>query len=83
MALTDNNYAQSVDHLVNNMTKPDQPFDTKAYANYKALVDKKREEIDSDNLLLPKEYYKDSFNDKYAQMGHCGCYRIANCYFSF
>ena len=50
MAITDNNYAQSVDHLVNNMTKPDPPFDTKAYANYKAQVDKYRQTISNDEL---------------------------------
>ncbi len=44
-------YASKVDHLVNTMTKSEPPFDTPAYANYKALVDKKREEIDSDNLI--------------------------------
>ena len=50
MAITDNNYAQSVDHLVNNMTKPDPPFDTSAYANYKAQVDKYRQTISNDEL---------------------------------
>ena len=50
MAITDNNYAQSVDHLVNNMPKPDPPFDTKAYANYKAQVDKYRQTISNDEL---------------------------------
>ena len=28
----------------------DEPFDTPAYRNYKALVDKEREQIDTDNL---------------------------------
>ena len=46
-----NNYAECVDHLVSNMSKPDAPFDTDAYANYKALVDKEREKIDPDNLV--------------------------------
>ena len=46
-----NNYAECVDHLVANMSKPDAPFDTDAYANYKALVDKEREKIDPDNLV--------------------------------
>jgi hypothetical protein len=32
------------------MNKSSAPFDTKAYDNYKALVNKKREEIDMDNL---------------------------------
>ena len=50
MAITDNNYAQSVDHLVNNMTKPEPPFDTSAYANYKAQVDKYRQTISNDAL---------------------------------
>ena len=56
------NYNELVDHLVSNMTihstkddkewtdNIDPPFDTKAYDNYKALVNKKREEIDMDNL---------------------------------
>ena len=46
-----NNYAECVDHLVSNMSTPDAPFDTDAYANYKALVDKEREKIDPDNLV--------------------------------
>ena len=50
MAITDNNYAQSVDHLVNNMTKPDPPFDTSAYANYKAQVDNYRRTISNEEL---------------------------------
>ena len=28
----------------------DEPFDTPAYRNYKALVDKEKEQIDTDNL---------------------------------
>ena len=32
------------------MTKPDPPFDTKAYANYKAQVDKYRQTISNDEL---------------------------------
>ena len=30
--------------------KYEAPFDTEAYANYKALVDKEKEQIDTDNL---------------------------------
>ena len=56
------NYNELVDHLVSNMTihstkdskewtdNIDPPFDTEAYANYKELVNKKREEIDGDNI---------------------------------
>ena len=51
MAITDNNYAQSVDHLVNNMTKPEPPFDTSAYANYKAQVDNYRRTISNEELI--------------------------------
>ena len=45
-----NNYNQSVDHLVQSMNKSNPPFDTQAYSNYKQLVDKEREKIDPDNL---------------------------------
>tara|TARA_Y100001963_G_C6632210_1_gene376841 strand:+ start:96 stop:443 length:348 start_codon:yes stop_codon:yes gene_type:complete len=59
--MTDNEYAKCVDRLVSTMRhtsptnsqqpmKPQQPFDTEAYANYKALVDKEREQIDVNNL---------------------------------
>ena len=56
-------YNKLVDHLVSTMpksttpkmtqTKDDYsaPFDTNAYANYKALVNKEKEKIDSDNLI--------------------------------
>ena len=56
-------YNELVDHLVSTMpkstspkmtqTKDDYnaPFDTNAYANYKALVNKEKEKIDSDNLI--------------------------------
>ena len=30
--------------------KSEAPFDTEAYANYKALVDKEKEKIDTSNL---------------------------------
>ena len=43
-------YNQLVDHLVNNMTKSDAPFDTQAYSNYKELVNKEKEQIDPNNL---------------------------------
>ena len=32
------------------MTKPEPPFDTSAYANYKAQVDKYRQTISNDEL---------------------------------
>ena len=56
------NYNELVDHLVSNMTihstkdskewtdNLEPPFDTQAYRNYKELVNKKREEIDGDNI---------------------------------
>ena len=55
-------YNELVDHLVSTMPKSttpkmtqskdnySAPFDTEAYANYKALIDKEREQINSDNL---------------------------------
>ena len=42
---TNNDYAQSVDYLVSTMNKSEPPFDTQAYQNYKAQVDKQREHI--------------------------------------
>ena len=59
---TKHNYNELVDHLVSTMTihstKDEQewtdnlepPFDTEAYANYKELVNKEREKIDTSNL---------------------------------
>ena len=47
---TKHNYNELVDHLVTTMNKSEPPFDTEAYANYKALVDKQREQIDTSNL---------------------------------
>ena len=55
-------YNELVDHLVSTMPpsihdqmynkqqQSEQPFDTQAYANYKALVDKEKEQIDLNNL---------------------------------
>ena len=43
-------YNQLVDHLVNNMTKSEAPFDTQAYSNYKELVNNEKEQIDPNNL---------------------------------
>ena len=56
-------YNELVDHLVTTMKPPfvpkkvtqsksnyEEPFDTEAYGNYKALVDKEKEEIDPHNL---------------------------------
>ena len=55
-------YNELVDHLVSTMPKSttpkmtqskdnySAPFDTEAYANYKALIDKEREQINPDNL---------------------------------
>ena len=48
---TNNNYNELVDHLVTTMNKSEPPFDTQSYANYKALVDKQREQIDKDGLI--------------------------------
>ena len=47
---TKHNYNELVDHLVTTMNKSEPPFDTQSYANYKALVDKQREQIDTSNL---------------------------------
>ena len=47
---TEKNYSELVDHLVNTMTKPDPPFDTTAYANYKAQVDNYRRTISNEEL---------------------------------
>ena len=61
--MTDNNYAECVDRLVSTMnsqstpTKSQQtmkdsaPFDTEAYQNYKALVDKQRKELDGKDII--------------------------------
>ena len=43
-------YNELTDHLVNNMTKSEAPFDTEAYRNYKELVNKEKEQIDPNNL---------------------------------
>ena len=55
---TNTNYNELVDYQVQSMktsdtfySKDDAPFDTQAYKNYKELVDKEREQIDSDNLI--------------------------------
>ena len=47
---TNNNYNQLVDYQVQSMNKSEAPFDTEAYRNYKALVDKEREKIDTNNI---------------------------------
>ena len=47
---TNNNYNELVDYQVQSMNKSEPPFDTQAYKNYKALVDKEREKIDTSNL---------------------------------
>ena len=52
------NYNELVDYQVHSMnrfeslsdTMNEPPFDTQAYRNYKELVNKKREEIDGDNI---------------------------------
>ena len=60
--MSNNNYNELVDYQVQSMnrfestsdtfySKDDAPFDTQAYKNYKQLVDKEREQIDSDNLI--------------------------------
>ena len=56
---TMNNYSQSVDHLVNNMNKSHDQFNTEAYANYKAQVNKEKEQIDPNNLT--EHIYKVGF----------------------
>ena len=44
-------YNELTDHLVTTMNPQSAaPFDTEAYRNYKQLVDKEKEQIDSDNL---------------------------------
>ena len=47
---TMNNYNELVDYQVQSMNKSQAPFDTQAYKNYKALVDKEREKIDTSNI---------------------------------
>ena len=47
---TNNNYNELVDYQVQSMNKSQAPFDTQAYKNYKALVDKEREKIDTNNI---------------------------------
>ena len=47
---TMNNYNELVDYQVQSMNKSEPPFDTQAYKNYKALVDKEREQIDASGL---------------------------------
>ena len=44
------NYNELVDYQVQSMNKSEAPFDTEAYRNYKALVDKEREKIDTNNI---------------------------------
>ena len=43
-------YNELVDYQVQSMNKSEAPFDTQAYRNYKALVDKEREKIDTNNI---------------------------------
>mgnify|MGYP003124793362 CR=1 FL=1 len=46
------NYNELVDHLVTTMKSQSQPpFDTPAYQNYKAQVDKQREELAGDDII--------------------------------
>ena len=49
--LYDNNYNELVDFQVQSMNKSEPPFDTQAYANYKALVDKQKDQINKDGLI--------------------------------
>ena len=44
------NYNELVDYQVLSMNKSEAPFDTEAYRNYKALVDKEKEKIDTNNI---------------------------------
>ena len=60
---TKHNYNELVDHLVSTMTpipntdskewtdNLEPPFDTQAYANYKAHVDKQKDQINKDGLI--------------------------------
>ena len=59
--MSNNNYNELVDYQVQSMnrfestsdtfySKDDAPFDTQAYKNYKQLVDKEREQIDTNNI---------------------------------
>ena len=59
--MSNNNYNELVDYQVQSMNrfestsdtfyiKDDAPFDTRAYKNYKQLVDKEREQIDTNNI---------------------------------
>ena len=55
---TKHNYNELVDYQVHSMnrfeslsdTMNEAPFDTEAYRNYKALVDKEKEKIDTNNI---------------------------------
>ena len=47
---TKHNYNELVDFQVQSMNKSSAPFDSEAYANYKQLVDKEREKIDTNNI---------------------------------
>ena len=47
---TKHNYNELVDFQVQSMNKSSAPSDTEAYANYKQLVDKEREKIDTNNI---------------------------------
>ena len=61
--MTNNNYSECVDHLVSTMNsqsfptnsqqtmKDSAPFDSEAYQNYKALVDKQRKELDGKDII--------------------------------
>ena len=55
--MSNTNYNELVDYQVQSMntsdtfySKDDAPFDTQAYKNYKQLVDKEREQIDTNNI---------------------------------
>ena len=63
MSKANNNYNELVDYQVQSMSRfeslsdtmteqSEAPFDTQAYKNYKELVDKEREQIDSVNLIV-------------------------------
>ena len=78
---TKHNYNELVDHLVNTMTKPEAPFDTSAYKNYKALVDKEKPPFIPKKVIptkrksfdeLYKEYSSKSVEDQIENLKELG-----------
>ena len=52
-------YNELTDYQVQSMNKSEAPFNTEAYANYKAQVNKEKEQIDPNNLT--EHIYKVGF----------------------